>query len=163
MAKAQKKGIIHQFNTMGAVFTKWTTDLETFEHAPECLDAFLVEVRKRRSYHGCIAAFEEMILSRLEDAKTKENARRHEFQTRFSAHMPSEFRQMLLDPVPSIRIDKRLRACGWDCFEPFFSCFFMRSLTHCCFIVSIFNSFNRCCFFIVHSLFVQQHPSAGLR
>jgi hypothetical protein len=112
VVKARKKGVIHQFDTMGSVFTKWTTDLETFDHAPRCLEAFLTEVRQRRSYHGCLAAFEDMIHSRLDAARVKEAARRLEFQTRFSAHMPSEFREMLIDPVPALLNEKRLRACG---------------------------------------------------
>jgi hypothetical protein len=112
VVKARKKGVIHQFDTMGSVFTKWTTDLETFDHAPRCLEAFLTEVRQRRSYHGCLAAFEDMIHSRLDAARVKEAARRLEFQTRFSAHMPSEFREMLIDPVPAMLNEKRLRACG---------------------------------------------------
>jgi hypothetical protein len=112
VVKARKKGVIHQFDTMGSVFMKWYTDLETFDHAPRCLDAFLTEVRQRRWYHGCLAAFEEMIHSRLDAVKAKETARRLEFQTRFSAHMPSEFREMLIDPVPTLQNEKRLRVCG---------------------------------------------------
>jgi hypothetical protein len=114
VVKARKKGVIHQFDTMGSVFMKWNTDLETFDHAPRCLEAFLAEVRQRRSYHGCLAAFEEMIHSRLDAAKAKETARRLEFQTRFSAHMPSEFREMLIEPVPALQNEKRLRSCGYE-------------------------------------------------
>jgi hypothetical protein len=118
MVKARKKGVIYQFDTLGSVFMKWKTDLETFDHAPRCLDAFLMEVRQRRAYHGCLAAFEEMIHSRLEIAKAKETARRAEFQTRFAAHMPSEFREMLIDPVPAL--EKRLHRCG-SVFVAFYS------------------------------------------
>lgn len=113
VVKARKKGVIHQFDTMGSVFMRWRADLETFDHAPLCLEAFLTEVRQRRSYHACLAAFEDMIHSRMDAAKAKEAARRLEFQTRFSAHMPSEFREMLIDPVPTLQCDKRLRVCGY--------------------------------------------------
>jgi hypothetical protein len=112
LVTARKKGILHLFDSMGGVFMKWRTDLETLDRAPECLDAFLAEVRQRRAYHACLAAFEESVQTHLESARAKEAARRAEFQTRYSSHMPSEFREMLLDPVPTLQIEKKLRRCG---------------------------------------------------
>jgi hypothetical protein len=53
-----------------------------------------------------------MILSRLEAVKAKEMARRADFETRYSAHMSHVFREMLIDPHPVIRIEKRLPPCG---------------------------------------------------
>ena len=112
MVKAKKEGTIHNFDAMGNVFMKWRRDIEIFEHSPVCLDAFLTEVRQRRAYHACLAAFDEIIHSRLEAARDKEAARRADFQNKFSDYMPAEFREMLIDPVPTLVMERFTRRCG---------------------------------------------------
>ena len=112
MVKAKKQGTIHHFETLGNVFMEWRRHIEIFDHAPQCLEAFLHEVRQRRAYHGCLAAFEEMVHARLEAARAKESSRRADFQSKFSTVMPDEFREMLIDHVPTLHIERLTRKCG---------------------------------------------------
>jgi len=52
-AQHKENGIITKFDSKGHVypqFMKWKNDLEIFDHAPHCLEAFITEVRQRRAY-----------------------------------------------------------------------------------------------------------------